>query len=986
VCALLLPLAALAQEDKAVLTGTISDPSSASIPEATIAVTSASNGFSRRVNTNKVGSYYMADLPIGTYNVNISKAGFQASQIDAVQLLVGQIRTLNAQMRIGTNVQEVKVEAATTPLAESTAAVGGVILPQQIANLPINGRNWTALLALVPGAIDSGGGNQQTVRFAGRGNDDNNVRFDGVDATGVQHQSQVTTVRLQISTEAIAEFRVDSILYTAEQGGAPGGQAEVISKSGSNTLHGSAFEYFRNDKLDARTPFDPSTLPALRLNQFGASLGGPIVRDKTFFYLAYEGLRQREGQTLIGFVPSESLRARMLATSPSLAPFLSAYPHETSVISADVSQRTAVARNTGDEDSGLIRLDHRFNESTTVFARYNIDKALLTSPSGTLLDVSRTPTAPMNGTVQFVHIFSPSIVNQTQFGANRIAASSTTDSHLYDVSHLSESLSVPGLSPLAQNRTSISNPTSYSALDDFTFVRGQHTIKAGVEVRRILFNQDNAPSQGLSYASLNTFTSNQLDTVTVASGIPMHGMDKTNYFGYTQDQWKVQPNLTLNVGLRYESYGVLHELYGRDRPFDPQTCGGYCPLGSPFWLPIHDDVEPRVSFAWSPKALNSKTVLRGGWGIYKGEGQISDLTNANENLQQRFTLTSRTFPALAFPAEPLFPLAIAQDTTPRAQQRSRQDPTVQQWGFQIESELGKGFVLDTGYIGSHGYHQFTRTYINVINPQTGLRPFNGFGIIDSKDANNNSSFNGWQTSFQRHFSAGWLLQANYLWSHSINDGSVGGGESDYPQNVACRSCERASSDQDVRHSFTMSTVWELPFGKGRRLFHNGGIAELLAGGWQLSVIATARSGLPVTITTARSVTSVPDGNNVSPQRPNVVPGVSVIPANQTINNWINLAAFALPANGAFGNGGRNLVRGPGLWQADIGLNKTFPIIERLALSFRAEAFNVFNRAQFGSPSGDLSSSNFGRITTTVNDGATGSGTPRQLQLALRLDF
>ena len=452
VCALLLPLAALAQEDKAVLTGTISDPSSASIPEATIAVTSASNGFSRRVNTNKVGSYYMADLPIGTYNVNISKAGFQASQIDAVQLLVGQIRTLNAQMRIGTNVQEVKVEAATTPLAESTAAVGGVILPQQIANLPINGRNWTALLALVPGAIDSGGGNQQTVRFAGRGNDDNNVRFDGVDATGVQHQSQVTTVRLQISTEAIAEFRVDSILYTAEQGGAPGGQAEVISKSGSNTLHGSAFEYFRNDKLDARTPFDPSTLPALRLNQFGASLGGPIVRDKTFFYLAYEGLRQREGQTLIGFVPSESLRARMLATSPSLAPFLSAYPHETSVISADVSQRTAVARNTGDEDSGLIRLDHRFNESTTVFARYNIDKALLTSPSGTLLDVSRTPTAPMNGTVQFVHIFSPSIVNQTQFGANRIAASSTTDSHLYDVSHLSESLSVPGLSPLAQNR------------------------------------------------------------------------------------------------------------------------------------------------------------------------------------------------------------------------------------------------------------------------------------------------------------------------------------------------------------------------------------------------------------------------------------------------------------------------------------------------------------------------------------------------------
>lgn len=246
---LLLSLAARAQEDKAVLTGSVSDPSAATIPNAAVELSNASNGFLRKVATNGGGSYYVSGVPIGTYTVTVSKAGFQTSLVESVQLLVGQIRTLNVQMQIAASAQQVKVVAAATPLAESTAEVGGVILPQQIANLPINGRNWTALLALVPGAIDGGGANQQTVRFAGRGNDDNNFRFDGVDATGIQHQSQVTTVRLQISTEAIAEFRVDSMLYTADKGGAPGGQTEVVSKSGSNTFHGSAFEYFRNDKL-----------------------------------------------------------------------------------------------------------------------------------------------------------------------------------------------------------------------------------------------------------------------------------------------------------------------------------------------------------------------------------------------------------------------------------------------------------------------------------------------------------------------------------------------------------------------------------------------------------------------------------------------------------------------------------------------------------------------------------------------------------------
>lgn len=979
-------IGAHAQEDKAVLTGVVSDPAQAVIPGASIDVTNTAKGFSRRSATNQEGSYTIGGLPIGVYDLTITKEGFQQQRFPAVQLVVGQIRSVNAQLQVTTGSQQISVADVPEPLAQSNADVGGVIVNRQVANLPINGRNWTALLALVPGAIDSGGANQQTVRFAGRANDDNNFRFDGADATGIQHQSQVNTVRLQISTEAIAEFRVDSLLYSAEKGGAPGGQAEVISKSGSNDFHGSAFEYFRNDKLDARTPFDPSTLPPLRLNQYGANLGGPIIRNRTFFYAAYEGLRQRLGLTLIGFVPSDAFRARALAASPALQPLFAAYPQGTVPISPDVTQRIAPGRRTSDEDSGLIRVDHRFSESTSLFARYNIDSALLTSPCGNLLDVTQVPTSPMSGTIQVLHIFSPNMFNEAQLAFNRVAASTVTDSHLYNVSRISESLSVPGFSSLGQLRQSVSNPTSYSALDNWNLTKGQHTIKAGIEIRRVIFNQNNPPSQTLSYTSLDLFTRNQLDTVTVASGIPTHGLDKTNYFGYIQDQWKIRANLTINAGLRYEYYSPFEEIYGRDRPFDIETCGGYCPLGAQFWEPIYNGAEPRVGLAWSPRAFQGKTVIRAGWGLYQGEGQLSDLSNANENLQQRFSLTARDFPGLSFPAESLFPLAVVQTSTPRAQQRRRQNPTVDQWGLQVQTELPYSLILDTGYIGSHGYHQFTRTFVNVIDPVTGRRPLPGFGIIDSKDANNNSNFHGWQTSVQRQFRAGWLLQANYMWSHSINDGSVGGGEADYPQSVACRSCERASSDQDVRHSFTMSAVWDLPFGRGRAFGNRGGLPDLIAGGWSLSAIGIARSGLPITVTVARSGSSVPDGNNFSAQRPDLVGGVSVVPLRQTTSNWINPAAFTTPAGGTFGNSGRNLVRGPSLWQADVGLTKRFPLRERFSVEFRAEAFNLFNRAQFGDPSGNLSSPNFGRITTTVNDGATGSGTPRQFQFALRLNY
>jgi hypothetical protein len=866
-----------------------------------------------------------------------------------------------------------------------------VIGSAQVEDLPLNGRAWTSLMALVPGAIDSGGGTQKSIRFSGRGVDDNNYRFDGVDATGISNQAPNASYRLQISTEAIAEFKVDSALYAADTGGTAGGQVEVISRSGTNTLHGSMFEFIRNNVISSRGPFDPSTLPPLRLNQYGGSAGGAIKKNRTFYFAAYEGLQQRAHTTLIGNVPSDAFRAAVLAQSPVLAPILNSFPVGNRALSAQVSQYVSTGSVTAGENSGLIRIDHRFSDSINFFARFNIDNVNLGSPSGALLDKSLTDAVPLNGSMNLSETFSPTMFNVVSLGVNRIHALNTTDSHFFDVTGIFQSVTITGLTKLNQGTSSVKSPTTYTLKDDFTWTHGAHTVKAGIEIKRVLYNYSQAPEDGLFWASLANFQANKMDQLNLIDGVPTHGLDKTEYFGYIQDSWKVRPNFTMIVGLRYEFFNRLHEIYGRDHPFDLVTCGGFCPVGGEFTYPVTDNFEPRFSFAWSPELFHGKTVIRSGFGIYHGEGQIGDLNAPSDNYANRSTLSSAQFPGLSFPATSYYSLAGNVAITPRALIRNRKDPTVQQWGFQTQTDLGSGFVLNTGYMGYHACNQFSRTYINGINPATGTVPFPQFGPIDVKGTTDNSHFHAWQTSVQRRFQSGVSASLNYMWSHGINDGSTGGGEADYPQNNACRTCEVASADFDVRNVLSANVVYEIPFGKGRRYGNKGGISNFVIGGWQLSGIVSARSGNPVNVIIERSASAVPDGLSVQNgsyfTRPNYVSGMTVVPTDQTITNWINPLAFSKPADGTWGNAGRNLARGPNFWQTDLSLVKGFPITDRVGLDFRAEAFNAFNRAQFGDPSGDFSSPSFGRITTTVNNGAaTGSGTAREFQFSLRLRF
>lgn len=974
------------QIDRANLKGVVTDATGAVVPRAAVSVQFPQTGYLRNVTTSDAGEYVLPGLPLGTCTLSVSAPGFEAQRIEAIRLDVGDFRTIDVHLGITGVDQTATVSASTVTLDQDSASTGGVISSEQVHDLPINGRNWAGLMILVPGAINTGSGNQTSIRFAGHALDDNKILFDGVDATGILRQSEKTDLRIQISSESIAEFRVESTLYTAQFGGTPGGQGDVVSRTGTDHFHGSAYEFLRNDVLNARALFSTRQLP-LRLNQFGGSLGGPIVHNRTFFFLNYEALRQTLTQPLVGFVPSAAFIARTSATTPSLLPLLKAYPvGQTPGANANISTWTGSGKAIQNEDFGLVRVDHQINSSTSAFIRVNLDQGRLQSPlgdsTGLLTDALATQNNPKNGVVSLQHTFRPTLLNDLKFAVNR------TPFTTQNLSPLTLQLQVPGFSTLHDNLLQVQNSTAYSLVDTVDLSFGRHSITTGGGLRRVEINLGNSAETQLTYSSLARFVANALDNAAVLAAVPTEGVRKTEYDLFFQDQYKLRPNVTLSLGLRYDSFGVFSEVNGRAKPFDPVTCPtGFCPAGSSFYNPDHLDIGPRLAITWAPTLFGSNTVFRAGYGLYSGEGQLGDLTGPLNNLTSRLNLTSAQIPTLSYPVDPFLALGATIASAPRGLARNRRNQQINQFGASVQQRLPFSILTEIGYIGSHGAHINSRTYLNVLNPTTKTRPLPSFGQVDYKKMGNNATFNGLTATLHRQFSNGLLFGANYLWSHSTNDGSTGGGEQDYPQNVACRICERANSDQDVRFSFTGSTVYQIPSRRNTGSTLQSSIANYLAGGWQFSGIAIARTGLPVNVTVARSAASVPDGNSASPQRPNLVPYASLIPpSGRTPGRWINPAAFTTPANGTFGNAPRNPLRGPGAWQLDAAIEKALYPSERFIPTFRAEGYNLLNHAQYGLPATNFSAGNFGQITSQLTPGATGTGTQRVFQMSLRLSF
>jgi hypothetical protein len=990
---------ALAQTDRATLTGTVTDPRGAVVRGASVTAKAVASGLTYTVLTNSAGVYVISSLPVGDYTETIINPGFQTVEFRKFALQIGETRELNTALTMASVDTVVKVSTEEDDLNRVSSEVGGVIQGAQLNELPMNGRSFERLEATVPGAIDAAGSTQDQIRFAGLSQEDNGFHMDGVDASGINHQFEKLDMRLQIPVEAIAQFKASAAAYSADQGGSAGGQIEIVTKSGGDKFHGSAWEYVRNNLFDA-SPWGSKGAAKLRLNNFGANLGGPIIHDKLFFFANWEAYRQVLAQQVTGLVPTAIYRASAITKSPALATIINSYV-SAGTPTADVNalSYTGTGRNPVQEDAGMARIDYKLSSRTNVFGRYSTDHFVTTAPngievtpSGQLSSLFNTLTAP-NAVIDVNHTFTPSIFTDLRFGYNRDEFSEGGDQSLpYNVA-------VTGLSTLTTPPTDDRFDTAYSVVDDTTFVNGNHVFKVGLRVRRIQEdkNTPKIPVITGTYLSETNFMNNQMDSYAYQGNSNMTGQRQTEYGAYVMDTIKLKQNLILSAGLRYDFWSVDHDVLGRGVVVDPGTCPNLvCPSGSAWYFPDHNNLAPRVSISWSPAMFHNRTVISGGGGMFYGEGQFGHLGAAVGNIPQRFTLLQTAVPGLSFPIAPYLG-AASFSASYTAQDRNRHDAQISEWTVSVQQQLAAGTSMTASYIGSVGGNLWSNLIANGINPATGTRPFAGFSTFTWDRTQGSSAYNALELGVHRDLRTGLLVSANYQLSHAIDDDSVGGAEAITPQNQNCIPCERASSQFDMRHYFSSSAIWRLPVGRGHALLGNAGpVLNALIGGWQMAGVGSVRGGLPLNVTLSRSATALPDQIN-SNQRPNRVAGVSLYPANRTTHQWLNPAAYAVPANGAWGNAGRNLVRGPGHWQADMALQKSFAVWEKLSTSFRAEAFNIFNVAQYGTPAVALTSSgasnnlqivpaNFGLINSAFSTVPTGSGTPRQIELSVRLDF
>ncbi len=1144
---------AWAQVDRAELEGSVTDPTGRVVVGAGVKALAVDTGLSEEQPTNSKGYYRFPGLAVGRYTVTVNAAGFKTKIVEDVILRIGQTHTLDVELAVGAIDEKIEVQASNGPSNRTSAEAATVIDTTQIANLPNNGRDWASFTLLAPFAQDDGGGDQRTIRFAGRARDDNNFSIDGVDAGGIQEQAQKSQTRLQISQDAIEEYRVNSALYDAEYGTQAGGQIDVETKSGTNDYHGTVFGYFRNSVFDARNYNDYNlagnpAIPPFRLGQYGFTIGGPIKKNNTFFFISYEGLRQLQSTTEQVNVPTGVCcaifpagepqnvtvpyqqyvldQATSLGYGPQMCQIMQGFAWRASVGSIDnctprfvfpdsafqyqqgtnEDQVTFAAPTTVHEDTWLIRVDHKISENTLLYGRAGRDISLVDAPNGSSAlstDKLQTINHPANYLLALQHTFSPTLFNEAKFYINRAPF------HNPQASALPYAVATDSFVGLNNDSADIEVGTTDGFVDNLTWSRGRHTFKAGMEYRRVRLNQGQTSNNSLTFGDDYSLSQATLTNINYIAPWCCHRLRRNFLMPYFQDEWKATPTLTLSAGLRWDYYGVAHEATNRTTVFDVNQFHGVC-LGSgsfnalpesPSLGPINTppcpanpalynasyvNFDPRLSLAWAPSALHEKTVIRTGFGIYHGAAQNDDLNAglesdafrvlvnsfaAGPNLQTQFEQQDPTFAGLSSISKA--------GSHPRALQRhGRRDLYVETWTLAVEHQLPANFTASAQYLGSRGVRLFSRGAVNLcnspvqsnllpgafqlgdtptdcarpldpyylpdpVNTPAGVDTSDPFGSVDYKSDIGSSTYNGLGLSLERRFSQGLEFQARYTWSHSINDGSVGGGESSGPENVNCLECDKGPSIFDVRNNVAVNAVYELPFGPGKPFMSGPGIRGKIFGGWQLSSIGLWHTGHPLTVfmdlgkntidnTIAPYTNSqfngfpftyiLPNGDDQDSQRPDIIPGVPVTlpgqhPAVGTSagSPYINAAAFQAPprdANGnftRFGNEPNGVIRALPYWQIDLALTKETRLTEHTSLLFAVQAFNIFNHVQFGDPNG-LSlafdptaagtgyltpESGFGLIDTTVNyninnDNAaspnTGTGLPRQLQFMVRVKF
>jgi hypothetical protein len=1055
-------------------TGQVTDPSGAAIAGARIAVVDQDTGNSITRTTSVSGYYAVPFLKPGTYSIEAGAAGFATSKSERLTLELNQVIQQDFTLPLSTVQEHLLVTGTPSLLNTESTELGNVLPLHSIQQLPLNGRNFSQLALLVPGTnpgpiggIRTQGSGNETQRAGaeviadGSRGSFNTFMIDGID----DRDQSVGTIKVFPTLEGIAEFKVQTGNYDA--GIASGGAVvNVVTRSGSNAIHGSAFEFLRNNALDGRQFFDAQK-PQFQQNQFGFALGGPIRTNKMFFFGDYQGLRIHSAATSILTEPTLAMRTGDFSGFPSIIYDPATYdaasntrkPFDGNVIRADKIDPIArnllavipapnlpgirnnlrinpLSVNAQDQFDG--RADQILSERDSMFARFTYGRADISYPSApVLINGTINPLAFAQGssiagslklnhapslqaTWQETHDFRPNFTNQFAIGYTRL---NLRVSNLEEGLNIAQKLGLEGANS-GQNAGAMSSLTiagesgynsgslpeavpqnTWQLSDAVSYVHGAHLLRfgfSGIE-NRFGFFQLSASSGSLSFSG--AYTNNPAAGAGGAGfadfllGLPVssaksslsQGMPYARYGEYgffLQDQWRATPRLSAQLGIRYDLFTPVSERYNRQSDFlfgsGTLATAGQNGVSSSILHIQTRDFSPRVGLAYR---VNDKTVLRSAYGLfYFNEQGIGGSTRLffNYPFAAQYSVScSSTLPCLSTSTG--IPALSTANNLPNVvyQPISNLTPNVQQWNLTIERQLASSLAVRATYAGSHANHLNLNIDENVAVPGPGpvpaRRPYPGYGVISSWEPRGISNYNGLQLSAEKHYAAGMSFLAAYTWSKSLDEGAGGNsstGESRIniqdPRNLRVN---YGPSNFDYRQRFTLSMLYELPFGRGRRFSANPtGFIGALTGGWQLTSIVTAQSGAPFSLTLAN-----PTGNTGTFTRPDRICDGSLPHDKRNITRWFDTSCFVNPPIFTFGNTGRNVLTGPVLSTWDLGIGKDFHLAETAGLQFRSEFFNILNHANFGLPNAGIGSPAAGTIATLIT-------TARQVQFALRLHW
>jgi hypothetical protein len=903
-----------AQGNVAKLVGSVKDPTGAVVPGAVIKVRNEKTGVSREVASGESGNFVVANLPPSIYDVTVVAAGMSPVEFKDVPLTAGQERDLQVTLSVAQIEQSVNVTTDLVVVDMSSARIGANVNEREVENIPLNGRALSSLYLMSPGAVSSGGGSFDNIRFSGRANQQNAVKFDGVDASAIIDASpgnlngeSSTGFRLQTSLESVQEFRVESSNFPAEQGTGTGGQISIVTKSGTNDYHAAVFEYIRNNAFDARNFFDGAGPSELRLNQFGASFGGPIKKDKLFFFTNFEALQQRAGVNIISAVPSQSARALAV---PSIKPLMDAYPiGQQSSANPNLDIYNLNAATAMNEYYGNIRFDYAMSSKYNMSLRYMREQGYLSQPLDVTNNWQRVTSVAQNAMYTLNQVYSPSIINVTTLGFNgpktRINGVAPTvngiDTSLIYV-NFTGSTAIPGIggqgasagaatigglirSNSAQNgRGQPYTNYSYSFGDNLTVIKGNHTMKFGGEFRPVRLYTDRLGGTTYTYSNLNDLLANKPSSVQyladVSSPNPFHNGIATNRFlsqsytsVYAQDEWKVLPTLTINYGLRYEYYTSMRSRDNLDTIFKviSPTQGSVVANDASWYNTSGTNFAPRLGISWAPAKLKNRTVIRVGAGYYYGPGQTEDQVQPIDSDRLTYSLANAAFPIVP----PTPPASVDPNKTSNFQPRGYSvgynlPERVLSYTASIQQELPGNTLMTIAYVGSQGRNLFLRSWANVMtgvtmNPTTGagiavlpLAPY--FAQLDYKTSGGTDHYDSLQLSVQRRFSKGLTVGGQYTYGHSLGN-SGGSNEAQTSQNPYNLKGDYGNNAFDVRQTANVTALYELPLGKGRQFMSSGNaLAQGLLGGWQIGGVVNVRTGLPMDVTLVRNDIAYVDAN------------------------------------------------------------------------------------------------------------------------------